>query len=630
MSELPLLSPDAESRRLWILRIALGRSIAADAFRRGRLRLGLIVFLTVLLWGFVYLLFREGFGLIWQTINHAGTRIQIAHAIFNVFFLALTLMLAFSSAIIMYGALYRSKESLLLLTLPIRRERVVLYKFQETVFVACWGFLLIGSPLLLAYGEVAGAPWYYFPLLLPFMVTFVSIPCAVGAMLCMFIVRYLPRARKNVVWATSACMILLLLGVAAFAVRSATADNLMNVQWFQTMINRLEYCQRRVLPSWWLSTGLLEAAHPADDMTRHAWTESLGFLSLLASHAMLLYLLVGALGRAWYAQGVSELAGMGGQRKTSRRAIADQMVWAATGLLPPRMRHLLLKDFRVFRRDTLQWSQLAIFIALLVLYFLNMQRWQSSAGQQTWLIMVGFLNVAVVALLLATFTTRFIYPLISLEGRKLWVLGTLPMRRSWVLWSKFIFALGVAVLPCGLLVLLSDLMLGMFSSSPLLVLVHQALCFTLCVGLCAIAVGLGARLPSLPRIEPGQDCIRIRWDTLFGHRRPVHHDRDSVGRRSCLLLGLGTIWSTPHGSLRVGGTATGTGYVVDDRCRSGSGHRIDDRGKPDRFRQWHQSLSSTQFLEHLALENPRVEHRWLGIRQPGANGRLSDSPNSAP
>jgi len=73
--------------------------------------------------------------------------------------------------------------------------------------------------------------------------------------------------------------------------------------------------------------------------------------------------------------------------------------------------------------------------------------------------MIGFLNLAVVGLILSTFTTRFIFPMISLEGRRLWILGLLPIRRDAILWSKFIFAAVGSLIPCMTLVLLSDLML---------------------------------------------------------------------------------------------------------------------------------------------------------------------------
>ena len=78
-----------------------------------------------------------------------------------------------------------------------------------------------------------------------------------------------------------------------------------------------------------------------------------------------------------------------------------------------------MKDWRLLRRDPVQWSQFLIFFGLLGLYFLNVDRFNnphSDIGYITWINMVSFLNLAVVGLILSTFTTRFIYPMISLEG----------------------------------------------------------------------------------------------------------------------------------------------------------------------------------------------------------------------
>jgi hypothetical protein len=45
-------------------------------------------------------------------------------------------------------------------------------------------------------------------------------------------------------------------------------------------------------------------------------------------------------------------------------------------------------------------------------------------------LLIGSLNLGVVGLILSTFTTRFVYPMISLEGRRFWILGLLPVHRD--------------------------------------------------------------------------------------------------------------------------------------------------------------------------------------------------------
>ena len=67
--------------------------------------------------------------------------------------------------------------------MPIRPERIVLFKFQEAVFYSSWGFFLLASPIMIAYGIVAGAPWFYYLLLVPLIISFVYIPCSIGAIL---------------------------------------------------------------------------------------------------------------------------------------------------------------------------------------------------------------------------------------------------------------------------------------------------------------------------------------------------------------------------------------------------------------------------------------------------------------
>ena len=55
-----------------------------------------------------------------------------------------------------------------------------------------------------------------------------------------------------------------------------------------------------------------------------------------------------------------------------------------------------------------------------------------------------------------------------------------------------------------MLILLSDLALQLWSRTPSAVLIHQLLCLCLGVGLSALSVGLGARLPNLRELSPAR------------------------------------------------------------------------------------------------------------------------------
>jgi ABC-2 type transport system permease protein len=162
---------------------------------------------------------------------------------------------------------------------------------------------------------------------------------------------------------------------------------------------------------------------------------------------------------------------------------------------------LIFKDIRTFRRDPVQWSQFLIFFGLLALYFFNIRRMSYDLNSVYWRNLVSFLNLTVTALILSTFTTRFIFPMISLEGRKFWILGLLPLHREHVLWGKFAFAASGALIASELLVVLSDVMLRLDWS---MILLHTITVLILCMGLAGISVGLGARLPNLSEDDPSK------------------------------------------------------------------------------------------------------------------------------
>ncbi len=499
-----LLAPAAESAAFLRMRWGILRTIVRQAIQTSRVQAISIGFSCTLLWCGLFFLFLEGFLFVQTELIHPGIRTQLIHAVFNVFFLALTAMLFFSSAIITYGTMYRGEEVEFLLTHPVSSERVAVHKFQETLFFSCWGFVLLGSPMLLAYGLVADSPWYYFVLLLPFVVSFVFIPAGLGAIVCLLVVRLLPAVRMYVLIILAG---LTVVAGGAFGWRVLAYENhdVMSMTWFQDVLARLEFSEQRLLPSWWLSSGLLEAAHPVvSPEVLPSWLESLLFLSVLLSNALLLQLVLKRVAAKTLRPGFGRLADLSRVKRRRASSRLDRVVLWFLRPLPSDVRQFFLKDLRLFRRDPVQWSQLGIFVTLLLFYFFNVRRFDYAGSMARWVLIMSFMNLAVVGLILSTFTTRFIFPMVSLEGRRFWVLGTAPINRDSVLWGKFLFACAGALPPCAGLVFTSDVALGVSQHSPWIVIVHQVTCWVLCVGLSALAVGLGARLPNMREPSPSK------------------------------------------------------------------------------------------------------------------------------
>lgn len=505
-----LPSEDREAQLMWRLRYRVSRTQLRQLMTTARLRTFLVVGLSLFFWAGLFVLFYAGFEFIVENIARAGeaNHARIVQFIFHLFFASLNVMLVFSSAIILYTGLYKSPDTKHLLTLPTRPERIVLYKFQEAVFYSSWGFFLLASPIMIAYGIVAGAPTYYYLLLLPLIVSFVYIPSGVGAICCLFVIHRLPNLRRIIVGGLAIAVIAMVVP-PIWRTLNSPQSRLFGTEWFQETLHRFRFTEQEWLPSTWLTNGLLEAARPpgvvvTDKVADLPIVESVLYLALLVSNALLFHVLTVVAAKRWFRVSYANLACRLTRRRHVGQALSDRIFSLLLFPFPQPLRLLLIKDWRLLRRDPVQWSQFLIFFGLLGLYFINVDRFNnphSDIGYATWINMVSFLNLAVVGLILSTFTTRFIYPMISLEGHCFWIVGLLPIDRDTILWSKFWFASLGSWVPCSLLVLLSDLMLNV----PALVIgVHQLTCVLLCLGLSSIAVGFGAMMPNFHETSPSK------------------------------------------------------------------------------------------------------------------------------
>ena len=474
------------------LRLRLLRNQVRDFLAGSRLRLATVVFCCLTFWAGLFALFLDGFRFLDQYFKLYN---EIVGYIFGTFFLSLLVMLVFSTGIILYASLFQSREAAYLLTTPADADRVFAFKFVEAMAYSSGGFLLLGSPLMVAYGLTARAPWSFYALFLAYLPAFVLVPGAIGAIGAILVANFLPRQRKTVL-AVAGCAVLLLgLGLSYRVLRVPT-DALAR-EGLGMLLGQLAFSQHPLLPSRWMSHGLIQAA-------QGEWRDGLFYLAILSAHAAMAYLAAAVLARDLYRQGYSRVQG----GRAARRRIGwygpDNLFHRIFAFIPRPVRLLILKDLRTFRRDPAQWSQFLIFFGLLAFYFLNIRRLGYNVQGPYFRNLLSFLNLAVTALILSTFTSRFIFPLLSLEGRNFWILGLFPLRREAILWGKFAFASGISLVATEALVLLSDLMLRM---APPMIALHMGMIVVLCLGLSGISVGLGARLPDLKEDDPSKIAV---------------------------------------------------------------------------------------------------------------------------
>jgi ABC-2 type transport system permease protein len=485
-----------EGRLFLRLRGRLMRNGWSMLVGNSRMRLATIVACSVVIWASVFAVGWWGFDLLEsKQIPGAGAIVGI---VFDLMFFTLGMMLVFSSGIMLYASLFTSAEAKFLLGTPARDDQIFAYKFQSAVAFSSWAFVLLGSPILIAYGVIFHSPWYFYALLAPFFVGYVLLPGAGGAMGCLLVVNYLPRKRKQFLG--------VLLGVIAaaglvwvFKTATAAQNSLLtqNRDALQGLLEQFTFAKASLLPSHWMTRGLQSAARGELDAT---WRQ----LALIWSNGLFLYLVTAFASAKLYRRGFNRLSTGGSARQRYRRGWLDRTAEAMVAYLDPQTRLLIIKDFRSFRRDPAQVGQLLILFGLVLLYGVIYREFYQEEFRSTPQYGISFVNLLATATLLCAYMGRFIYPMLSLEGRKFWVLGLLPLRRERLLWGKFAFAATGAVVAGEILMVASDLMLGM---PPLAIAVHAVVVAVLALGLSGLSVGLGAWMPNFRESDPSKIAV---------------------------------------------------------------------------------------------------------------------------
>ncbi|MCG8407384.1 MAG: hypothetical protein MI923_19470 [Phycisphaerales bacterium] len=463
------------------LKLRLLRNRLRQLTDQSPLQLLMVIVFVGTIWGGLYVIFDHVFVYLRRFEYEAIIAIPY---VFHVFFLAMTLLLAFSTAVLVYGALFAREEPAFLLSAPNEPRNVVAIMYIESLFFSSWSLVLLGLPLMLAIGQVQGLPWHFYPIFMIAFLGFVPIPGAFGLMAALAVALYLPRlAKRSVFYGT--CVILALVIIwwgRIWAISSTTATT----QWLNKILGELQYLKAALLPSSWVSKAIQFSIEDKP-------SDATFYLCITVCTAMFL---------SWWATMIvsRKLLPAFGRAQAAPNKMRRYSGWASQWLtriaffyLPLKMRVLILKDLRNFFRDPIQWSQLAILFGLLSLYLFYLPRSRPDGFSMQWKALICFLNYGAITLILSTFTSRFVFPMISMEGQQSWLVGLWPMSRSKVIWAKFLFALTVTATAA---LSVSYLSIRALELPPVLAAMQASATFATCLGLCGLAIGLGAKLPN--------------------------------------------------------------------------------------------------------------------------------------
>jgi ABC-2 type transport system permease protein len=469
----------------------------ASVRRESKLKVAFVSISALALWLGTYAITRLSLSLLERFAEDAGVAADgvpfvdlVLARLLAGFALAVFLLLVTSNVLVAFATLFRSRELPRLLISPVPPVTLFASRFLECVSISSWALAFLGSPALLAYGLHRDAPPGFYLSLALFYLPFVALAAALGTIAALLLTRLLAGRRLGAPLAAGA---LATAGLFLVFRRRLTPPDLAGADTLQTVIGAMGRAQSPYLPSSWLADGLLAAA-------RGEWGASLFLWTVLLSNALVFAWIAAALAdRAWL-PAWSELhasdLGRGARRRGALGRVAERLLapWPEPG------RSLALKDLRLFWRDPAQWSQFLIFFGLMALYVANI-RSRGVFAEEPWRSWISILNTSAAMLVLATLTTRFVFPLISLEGRRFWILGLAPLSRRDLVLHKFrfsvaatsLFTLGIAAVS-GLRLRLDPVELAL----SLLAIAATTLALN------GLAIGLGALFPNFDEESPSR------------------------------------------------------------------------------------------------------------------------------
>lgn len=468
--------------------------------------------------GTVILLFIGGYAFLSFFLFYKGLRFvqrfpgldtllteRLMFLLFAFFFI----LLFFSNLIISYTNLFRNRETAFLLTLPIPRETIFRWKLAESTLLASWAFVFLLAPMLAAYGMTVNAPWHFYLVTVVLLSLFIVLPSVFGALCSIILARFLDR--RSFQLALIGLGILFLVGVAFYFKPEPITDEMLETRVLSVldkMLGRTRFAENAVLPSYWLTASVLNYSEGAIGST-------IFFSLVLLSNVLFFgFIAVTRFGNLFFeaASAVNSRGSIMGQwrflrlfRKVQQRpALQPGLLERLLGFVPflrQDVRAIILKDLRLFWRDTTQWGQTLVLFGLLAAYIINLRHFSQQLTNPFWINLVSYLNLMACSLNLATLTTRFVFPQFSLEGKRIWIVGMTPLGLGRVVRIKYAVAsFASLIITLGLV----------FASCYMLRLpVDRTLFFSLAVtvmtfSLNGLAVGLGVLYPNFREDNPGK------------------------------------------------------------------------------------------------------------------------------
>ena len=360
--------------------------------------------------------------------------------VFQMAWILIFIMLIFSSMVSSISSIYLSEDNEIVFSAPISTVNLFFMRYISGTIYTSWMMIIFSLPIFATYGIVFQTPVTYWFLMVPTLLSITLTSTCLSTLLTIVLVKFFPaRHTKDIILYLSLCFGVLII----FLIRLLQPEDMVYYDKYGHLVDYLSNISKPVAP-------YLPASWASNFLSLYLLDLEIDWLlfSLLLLTPMVLYILGEWCMKVWFFSGYSKSQeSFGGTHRFAKKQLYKPGIW----------KWIFNKESKVFLRDSVEWSQLFMIAALVVIYLYNFKLLpieQGALSEQFIINLISFLNIGLAGFIMTALSARFVFSSIGSEGGAFYHIKSSPISlRRFLLYKYFFYAIPFTILSLTLIIM---------------------------------------------------------------------------------------------------------------------------------------------------------------------------------
>ena len=360
--------------------------------------------------------------------------------VFQMAWILIFIMLIFSSMVSSISSIYLSEDNEIVFSAPISTVDLFFMRYISGTVYTSWMMIIFSLPIFATYGVVFQTPVTYWFLMVPTLLSITLTSTCLSTLLTIVLVKFFPaRHTKDIILYLSLCFGVLII----FLIRLLQPEDMVYYDKYGHLVDYLSNISKPVAP-------YLPASWASNFLSLYLLDLEIDWLlfSLILLTPIVLYFLGEWCMKVWFFSGYSKSQeSFGGTHRFAKKQLYKPGIW----------KWIFNKESKVFLRDSVEWSQLFMIAALVVIYLYNFKLLPIEQGvlsEQFITNLISFLNIGLAGFIMTALSARFVFSSIGSEGGAFYHIKSSPISlRRFLLYKYFFYAIPFTILSLTLIIM---------------------------------------------------------------------------------------------------------------------------------------------------------------------------------